>query len=197
MGTKNLGDGDDNFEAYKENGKWKSWTIEGKGGCDVLTGGPKDDTIYGDYKDFKKNGLPFDNDGLYGGGGNDKLYGGKGQDTLDGGDGNDKLWGGSNLDNIYGDELTGGNGADTFVLGDKSGAYYQGSNYAIVTDFDYQQGDTFQVYGTIEDYSLGTSNSYGSDALDTEIYYQGDLIAVVQDKSGYDVMLEYDFSFVV
>jgi hypothetical protein len=62
-------------------------------------------------------------------------------------------------------------------------AYYLGDDYATITDFNYLEGDKFQVYGSSADYSLGTSNWSGSDALDTGIYYQGNLIAVVQDTT--------------
>jgi hypothetical protein len=41
-----------------------------------------------------------------------------------------------------------------------------------------------EVAGNLSDYSLDKSSSYsGGSALDTGIYYQNDLIAVVQDKT--------------
>jgi serralysin len=141
------------------------------------------------------------------------LFGEDGNDTLGdwyhGEPGNELLDGGADNDTLYGygggteyDTLTGGSGADLFVLGVPTSifmsgyAYYLGAGYATITDFNYQQNDKFQAFGSINDYSLGTGNWSGSGALDTGIYYQGDLIAVVEDRSGYDVLLNYDFNFV-
>jgi Ca2+-binding RTX toxin-like protein len=188
----------------------------------ALFGTEENDYIFGDEGNDAVYGLGGDdfldgwtgNDAVVGWGGNDTLLGFDGDDTLGdwyhGEPGNDYLDGEAGNDVLYGygggtefDTLTGGGDADKFVLGQETNssvygyAYYLGDGYATITDFDYQQSDIFQVYGSIEDYSLGTSNWSGSDALDTGIYYQNDLIAVVQDKSGGEVLLEYDFSFVV
>lgn len=167
---------------------WESWIIYGRAGNDLLTGGPRNDTLYGEQ----------DNDYLYGKDGNDKLYGGTGSDYLAGENGDDTLtgFGGGFYEN---DTLVGGAGADRFILGDQTGAFYVnvggGESYAIITDFNYRQ-DKFQVFGSASDYSLIPGNWSGSSALDTGIYYQGDLIGVVQDKSGNDVLLPDDFIFV-
>jgi Ca2+-binding RTX toxin-like protein len=175
-------------------------TIDGGNGVDALYAGADNDLLYGWNGDDLLVG-DSGNDTLYGENDNDLLYGKTGNDSLDGGAGRDSL-------NGYGegtefDTLTGGADADEFVLGQQTlfssngYSYYLGEGHATITDFNYQQDDKFQVFGSINDYSLGTSNWSGSDALDTGIYYQGDLIAVVQDKSGDDVLLAYDFNFVV
>jgi Ca2+-binding RTX toxin-like protein len=180
---------------------------------DYMSGDEGNDALYGFEGDDTVDGWTG-NDVVVGYEGNDILLGYDGDDTLGdwyhGEPGNDYLNGEAGNDVLYGygggtefDTLTGGSDADTFVLGQETNisvngyAYYLGDGHATITDFDYQQGDKFQVYGSIENYSLGTSNWSGSDALDTGIYYQDDLIAVVQDKSGSDVLLEYDFNFVV
>jgi Ca2+-binding RTX toxin-like protein len=188
--------------------EWESWKMYGKGGNDTLTGGPKNDTLYGDEG----------NDSLKGGGGDDYLYGGSEHDTIDGGTGNDVLYGESGNDVLYGwsgndylsggtgndrldgyatsgteyDTLLGGIGADTFDLGGSSwGVSYLGSGYATITDFYWGEGDKFEVMGSFNNYSLGYSQNFsGSSILDTGIYYNGDLIAVVQDTT--DVILSTD-----
>lgn len=66
------------------------------------------------------------------------------------------------------------------------------NDYAIVTDFNSQEGDVFQVYGSIEDYSLSTENFTGTELADTLIHYGSDLVAVVRDNV--DVSLEQDFT---
>ncbi|MFB8792147.1 MAG: calcium-binding protein [Potamolinea sp.] len=190
--------GDDTIFGYEGNDTLKGWN-----GNDYLYGNQGNDKLEGE------NGNDFlagyeDNDTLLGGAGNDTLgdwyHGEPGNDLLDGGEGNDVLYG-------YGrgteyDTLTGGGGADKFVLGQETNssvngyAYYLGLGYATITDFNWQEGDKIQAFGSINDYSLGTGNWSGNSDLDTGIYYQGDLIAVVQDKSGSDVLLGIDFNFV-
>ena len=217
MGTYNGDNGNNNFTAHKEGpwwwfDQWNSWTIYGKGGNDTLTGGPKNDAIYGDEgNDLLKGGGGDDylyggseNDTLYGESGNDILYGESGNDYLSGWSGNDYLSGGNGNDILDGyaetgtefDTLLGGAGADTFVLGGPSwGISYLGSGHATITDFYWAEGDKFQVTGNASNYSLGYSQDLsGSTALDTGIYYNGDLIAVVQDTT--NVLLPNDFIFV-
>lgn len=179
-------------------------SIFGDEGNDVMIGAGGDDVVDG----------WTGNDAVVGWGGNDTLLGFDGDDTLGdwfhGEPGNDYLDGEAGNDVLYGygggtefDTLTGGGDADKFVLGQETTpfvngyAYYLGDGYATIADFNYWEGDKFQVYGSSADYSLGTSNWSGSDALDTGIYYQGNLIAVVQDRSGTDVLLTEDFNFVV
>jgi len=154
------------------------------------------------------------NDTLIGGAGNDTLIGGSGNDILNGGAGNDTLIGGAGNDtlNAYGgnvgeyDILTGefsssqpgvqdpSDGGDLFVLGDTFGAYYLNAGYATITDFYWAEGDKFQVYGSQSDYSLSFQNWSGGSATDTLIYYQNDLIGVVEDTT--NVILSADFIFV-
>lgn len=130
------------------------------------------------------------------------LWGNEGSDSLSGGYGNDILngYGYGSFDEY--DTLTGGAGADTFEIGSYGGAYYTengiygAGGFALVTDFNWGEGDKFKAHGSIQDYSLGTLNWYGTSALDTGIYYKGDLIAVAQDRSGSDVLLSADFNYV-
>ncbi len=136
----------------------------------------------------------YENDTLYGGDGNDDIYGWNGNDLIYGDAGNDVLVGCNTTDDSgtdY-DTLSGGVGADTFVLGSGFGVNYLGAGYAIITDFDYSEGDKFQVLDTTTSYSLsyldfgvGTSNS------DTGIFYNNDLLAIVQDTT--DVLYPTDF----
>ncbi|WP_414624059.1 M10 family metallopeptidase C-terminal domain-containing protein [Calothrix sp. CCY 0018] len=128
---------------------------------------------------------------LSGGLGNDYLVGGAGSDILIGGSGNDTLVGYSGGTEY--DLLTGEFGNDTFVLGESSGVFYQGDEYAIITDFNWEY-DYIQVNGTTSQYSLGTGNWVGSSAQDTAIFYGNDAIAVVQDSTS--VNFERDFLFV-
>jgi Ca2+-binding RTX toxin-like protein len=132
---------------------------------------------------------------LYGESGNDYLSGWSGNDYLSGGNGNDILDGYAETGTEF-DTLLGGAGADTFVLGGPSwGISYLGSGHATITDFYWAEGDKFQVTGNASNYSLGYSQDLsGSTALDTGIYYNGDLIAVVQDTT--NVLLPNDFIFV-
>ena len=181
--------------------------LYGGGGDDNLYGGRGNDVLEGD------NGY-----GVYG---DDKLEGGDGNDTLKGWDGSDTLVGGSGDDRLIGygsgnqygtistdaeyDILTGdnansqpgvqeaGDGADTFVLGDVYGDYYLGASHAVITDFYWREGDKIQLNRSSSAYTLGkTSNVSGGSALDTQIFYEGDLIAVVEDTT--DVVANLDFT---
>jgi Ca2+-binding RTX toxin-like protein len=154
---------------------------------------------------------------LYGGSGNDTLFGSGGNDSLVGGFGNDNLYGGEGNDRLNGygytvnndsqfDNLYGGKGADTFVLGDSySGVFYDetGDGYAVIKDFNYAEGDKIEVKGNSSQYQLEykSVSGIGTAAQDTEIYYvhsdgSRDRIAIVEDKSGYQVLLSADFKFV-
>lgn len=122
------------------------------------------------------------NDILNGADGNDKLVGGYGNDTLLGGNGNDTLEGYGGLMNEV-DTLFGGAGSDIFNLGyDPSGSviFYRGNgnSYAIIQDFSRAEGDKIDILGSssnISQYSLTQSGT------DTQIIYQNDLIAIVQN----------------
>jgi Ca2+-binding RTX toxin-like protein len=159
---------------------WDSWVMSGHGGNDTLTGGPKNDTLAG---------------GL----GNDLLVGGSGSDFLTGGEGNDRLIGGGKFYNSreY-DTLTGGLGADTFDLFYFSAMHetsvsYLGTGHAIITDFKYWEGDKIKYAGNIGGYRL-TTGLFGvgnTSAYDTAIYYQNDLIAIVQDQIGINIQRDF------
>lgn len=133
----------------------------------------------------------------------------------------DSYWFGSSYTPSISDEvdtLTGGAGADTFSLGDGDGHYYQDvsysyyhdpcvefgcfmepflveaetDDYAVITDFSSQEGDVFQVYGNIENYSLDTTvNWAGGEAADTLIKFGEDTIAIVADNT--NISLTQDF----
>ena len=160
--------------------------IYGGGGHDKLYGDGGNDFLIGD-KLFGGWSAPIGNDLLDGGEGNDWLYGGGGNDTLLGGSDNDYLDGAFGGYTSEQDKLTGGSGADVFSLG-YTGSYteikYLGEGFATITDFTYWEGDKIQIGGSISDYTLDKSaNISGLDTLDTAIYRNGDLIAVVQDKT--------------
>jgi Ca2+-binding RTX toxin-like protein len=163
--------GDDTALGWKGNDYIDGWTgndsLYGEGGADTLLG-------YDGY-DYLSGGTG--NDSLYGERDSDQLYGGAGDDYINGG--------GYSYDSYEYDTLSGGAGADTFVLGDWYSAYYQGSGYATVTDFNWAEGDKFQVHGSLSDYSV---SAYGNSI---DIYYKNDLIAYVSNTS--DVIPSADF----
>ena len=161
------------------NGNDGNDVIFGKDGYDTLNGGDGSDILFGGN----------DQDLLDGGNGNDFLYGGNDSDQIIGGVGNDVLVGydsSSTSDSEF-DYLTGGAGADFFHLGNNAMAYYLGSDYAVISDFDWSEGDKFYVFGSESDYTLTTSSSSAS------IFYQGDLIAYVGNTN--DVIISEDFVF--
>ncbi len=120
------------------------------------------------------------NDYLEGTSSSDSIFAHEGDDILNGG--------GYSYDSFEYDTLTGGAGADTFVLGDYFGAQYEGFGYATITDFDWEEGDKIQVFGSLNDYYVSTNGSGGVDIL-----YQGDLLAQVTNTT--DVIAVYDFIF--
>lgn len=92
------------------------------------------------------------NDSVKAGQGNDQLFGGQGNDQLVGGDGNDFLQGTNSTTSEDLDSLTGGGGADRFIVGDSlNGLYYtydtsqQDKGYALITDFNPEDGDIIQI----------------------------------------------------
>jgi Ca2+-binding RTX toxin-like protein len=187
-----------------------SYVAYGYAGNDTLFGNTGDDSLYGGQG----------NDNSSGGEGNDSLYGGKGRDNLIGGSGNDYLLGGSGNDSLLGitgndslvggagndtlagalasiegvegdlDTLTGGAGADQFILGYSASNCYLGEGYATITDFSRRQGDKLQVSGSASDYSLEESTALSG----IGIYYQDNLIAVIQNSTA--LSLSADFNFV-
>jgi Ca2+-binding RTX toxin-like protein len=161
------------------------------------SGGGGNDTIWGNTN----------NDEIYGGDGNDSLFGWTGNDTLYGNRGSDYLNGGAGSDYIQGtwattynsyeyDTLVGGAGMDTFVLGDRyTGNFYQGLGYATITDYN-GFDDYIQVKGSSWNFTLDKSSNFGgSSSLDTAIYRNGDLLAVVQDTTSIQ-LTSYYFKFV-
>ena len=164
----------------------------GRAGNDTLYGSDgSEDTLYGNRG----------SDSLFGNGGNDSLFGGYGADYLSGGAGADSLNGGAGNDILIGygggtepefdfDSLLGGTGADTFVLGEGFAFYISPATdeFARILDFSRAEGDKIQVFGSISDYSLEVDIFGG-----TQISYQGNLIAVVDDVT--DLSLQLDFTF--
>ncbi len=167
----------------------------GRAGNDTLYGSDgSEDTLYGNRG----------NDTLIGNGGNDFLFGGYGADYLSGGAGADYLSGGAGNDVLIGysinfgiepefefDTLEGGTGADTFVLGEGVAFYASPvtDEFARILDFSRAQGDKLQVFGSISDYSLELDVFGG-----TQVSYQGNLIAVVENVT--NLSLQLDFTFV-
>ncbi len=172
----------------------------GYGGDDSLTGGSGNDTLRGGAGDdtlgsFGSAGNDVaGNDVFYGGAGNDYLLGGLGNDTLYGGAGNDILYGGAGNDT-----MSGGAGADIFAdvgaFTDSTGVFsIDISSVDTIADFRRNQGDKIRVFGSFSDYSLDQAqNISGRKALDTAVYYQDNLIAVVRDTT--QVSLLEDFIF--
>jgi Ca2+-binding RTX toxin-like protein len=92
------------------------------------------------------------------------LKGGTGNDTLVGGAGDDRLIGVAVGTAIAGtneiDQLTGGTGADLFILGDGQQVYYStGNGYALIQDFNGDDGDIIQLTGKASDYILTAATS--------------------------------------
>lgn len=171
--------------------------LNGDGGRDIVNGDAGNDSIAGDSGDDTLSGNAG-NDILLGGTDNDTLLGGIGDDTLNGYGG-----GVGEIDILTGDLSTSQpdtrgrtDGADIFVLGNAAGAFYLGVGLARITDFFWGEGDKIQAYGNQSDYSLSVQNftGAGSSDHDTLIFYQSDLIGVVQDTT--NVILSADFIFV-
>ena len=191
-----LGDNVENLtltgSAYAGNGNSLNNSISGNSDNNLLWGKSGNDELYGKAGTDVLLG-DLGNDSLYGGSDNDYLYGGLGNDTLTGGSGNDSLYGYGGSSSGERDILTGGTGADTFALGNnafgiKVGYFGDGnSGYATITDFDRTQSDKVQLGGGISDYTVNYSNVSGTSALDTRLYYQGDLIAVFQDDISFNI----------
>jgi len=183
-------------ERYNFSSQSLSWygmagndTLQAGSGNDWLFGGTGNDTLFGRAGNDVLWGEEG-NDYLAGGIDNDVLYGGSGNDTLLGGDGNDTLDGFSAGFTGELDVLTGGAGSDTFVLGGSWGVSYQGSNNAVITDFDARY-DYIQVKGSTSNYRLTYGNWGGGSATDTALYLGNDCIALIQDTT--NVQFSGDF----
>jgi Ca2+-binding RTX toxin-like protein len=160
-------------------------------GDDILNAGRGDDILNAGRGDDILNAGRGD-DILNAGRGDDILNGGRGDDILNAGRGDDILNGYSNSGTQF-DTLIGGRGDDTFVLGGVWGVSYQGEGYATIEDWNYLE-DTIQVIGNSSQYSLQFDDLSGNSSLDTLIFSDSDLIAVVQDATNLSV--SRDFSFV-
>lgn len=163
--------GGGNDRIYGSNGKD---SISGGTGNDTIVAGWGDDTIHGgDGNDqiTAEDG----NDYLDGGAGNDFLSGGWGNDTLIGGAGNDHLNGIGGTRNtrekIHVDWLTGGPGADTFALSNNY-CHLGPGDYAVITDFNPAEDRLLLYRGRFQYLRTGNTG--------TEVYENGDLIAVLQ-----------------
>jgi Ca2+-binding RTX toxin-like protein len=165
--------------------------------------GTSEGDFYGSYDDTETL-LAYGYGGadhFEGGSGNDTLYGGAGDDLLAGWFGDDLLSGGAGNDLLYGgtgnDTFRGGAGADNFEVGFEAGVagtYADISSVDTIADFRRNQGDKIEVFGSLSDYSLDQAqNISGRKALDTAVYYQDNLIAVVRDST--QVSLLEDFIF--
>ncbi|MDX2243143.1 MAG: hypothetical protein NW224_20880 [Leptolyngbyaceae cyanobacterium bins.302] len=109
---------------------------------------------------------------------NDTIIGSVESNFLAGGAGNDYIRGGQGFDT-----LVGGTGSDVFALGDAYGLDALGASFATIADWNPYE-DYIQVDGSASGfYSFGVSNFSGGLALDTLVYYNNDLLAVVQDST--------------
>lgn len=174
--------------------------LQGNEGDDYLSGGSGSDFLRGNEGNDYISGGSGSDYSVRGGSGNDTLYGYGGSDFLYGNSGSDKLSGGYDDDllNGYGDTtgeydtLTGGNHADIFIIGAEGQVFYPKEGFAMIEDFNAEQGDSIQIAGTVDNYTHEFRNSYGSNLKqDTFIRYQNDLIAVIVD----DVLEVNDISF--
>ncbi len=160
---------------------------------DAISFGDSDDYIFGDEGDDTMYGWDGD-DNLDGWTGNDDLFGESGNDTLLGWTGNDYLSGGSGDDRLNGegdyDTLVGGTGADTFVVSEFD---YSGAGYAIISDFNWVEGDKVDLTFDPDDYIYQDVFISGiANEADTGIYVGDDLIAVVADATGAEFIPDFD-----
>jgi Ca2+-binding RTX toxin-like protein len=129
--------------------QYKTATLAGGDGNDVIKGGPQGETLRGD-RNSGSPGAPIEgNDTIYGNGGNDviggkggddKLCGGAGNDRIIGDAGNDKIWGDEGNDHLSGDDGSGGKGNDTIDGGPGNdavfGGYDQPAKSPLPADYD-------------------------------------------------------------
>lgn len=177
--------GDDRLVASNQN------FISGGAGNDQITlngsgtvdGGAGNDTIFGSWgRDSLVGGAG--NDQITAGAGDDFLSGGDGNDFLSGGTGNDTLIGGAGNDTLNGiggtrdlmatthiDTLTGGPGGDTFVLANNY-CHLGPADFCLITDFNPAEDRLFLLRGRYQHLRAGVTG--------TEVYENGDLIAVLQ-----------------
>jgi Ca2+-binding RTX toxin-like protein len=148
------------------NGNVGNDSIYGGKGSDILLGGKDNDVLYGN----------LGNDVLYGNFGQDTLYGGQEADTLYGGQDNDRLFGDLDNDILSGDfgfdTLTGGDGSDTFLLQSDKGR-------DVIVDFT-DGIDFLGLSAGLSFANLSITQGTGSDAANTLISSNGQLLAVLQ-----------------
>jgi RTX calcium-binding nonapeptide repeat (4 copies) len=105
---------------------------------------------------FRDRALPLNSQLVMGTAESDSLFGSESNDILVGAT--------TSQSNSFGeiDLFTGYQGADTFVLGNTKNIFYTGTgvdDYALIQDFNAQQGDIIQLKGSSDDYVLnGISN---------------------------------------
>ncbi|MDJ0618658.1 MAG: hypothetical protein QNJ63_18260 [Calothrix sp. MO_192.B10] len=170
---------------------FERFNITGTSNSDILVGNKNDNAQLGDV--------------LIGNDGNDILIGNYGSDVLEGGNGNDILVGTGDSPISYEeiDTLTGGAGADKFWLGTNRLAYKTpnqnsdtNNNYALITDFNPEEGDVINLYSCNPDnpqgYSLGSSPQ--GLPIGTGIFVHNNLVAIIQDATNLDLEQKY-FSF--
>jgi hypothetical protein len=171
-------------------------SLYGEEDSDLLNGGDGNDLIYGSSEApllLNRNGEPViidTADTLRGGRGNDTLLGDAGNDILNGGAGRDRLDGyGLNSTN---DTLSGGANSDVFVLGNSTGAYYLGDGYATIQTWN--SIDRLEAFGSLNNYTIDKSSSIlGGTSKDTQILYDKDLIAVLQDTTNFKASTNFTF----
>jgi Ca2+-binding RTX toxin-like protein len=170
--------------------------IQGNGGNDNVIGNNGNDRIYGNSgNDVVKGGAG--NDFISGGAGNDWVAGGQGDDIVMGGTGNDIVSGGEGDDLLFGgqanggvplvaekDILSGGSGRDKFFLWDAGSQrnFYEGfgdADYADIIDF--KVADDQIILGAGEGYTFSMTGAH------TQIFNNGDLVAIVRNSSITDV----------
>lgn len=173
----------------------------GNTGNDEIYGGKGNDQLIGGWGGRKETDLGA-RDLLYGGEGKDKLYGEGGDDALYGQEDDDIIYGGTGDDYIAGtseartrdrDTLYGGAGRDYFVLGEKKDAFYQGRGYAIIKDWEAGL-DKLQIGRGGGSYTFEFKKQSGRRLLDGVVYYNNDLIGVVEDI-GDNGLSQSDFVF--
>ena len=184
------------IEIVEQVGEDTNDSLIGNAEIDIIDGLAGKDYLFGDVGD----------DWLFGSAGNDTVEGGAGIDIIAGGNGKDRLIGSEFKGNyadypelqddpfafadepvsdvIETDFYFGGAGADTFVMGDYFNAHYRGDSLAVVYDFNETQNDRLEVFGEIEDYSLGAGDLTEDGIDDLVLEYQGDAIALLINPTG-------------
>jgi VCBS repeat-containing protein len=135
-------------------------TISGGNGNDIIKGGSKADTIWGDS--LGNSGTTSDNgaDTMYGGAGNDKIHGGNGADFLQGDVGADELWG--------------DRGGDTFNYVDVNHSS-TASGIDTINDFKASEGDKINLSGLNDELTGGGPSklTWGSGATAHGVWTNG------------------------